>query len=226
MRQIILSLALIASAVPALAHPHMFMDTSLQVRLDSSGAVAAVQITWAYDELSSLQYIADLGLDMDGDGVLTADEKAVLSGFDMNWDAGFAGDSYVLVGGVDVPLSRPRDFSADYVDGKIISVHVRDLAVPAPVGPDAGPMAGGDVVVQVYDPGFYAAYTVQAAAVTGPDGAPALACAAQIFVPDLTAADQILLDALAEYTVDENVEDNFPAVGAAYAEEVRITCGA
>jgi polyphosphate kinase len=216
MRQIILSLALIAPAAPALAHPHMFMDTSLQVMLDGSGAVASVQITWVYDDLSSLQYIADLGLDMDGDGVLTADEKAVLSGFDMNWDAGFAGDSYALLGGVDLGLSRPRAFSADYLGGKIVSTHVRDLSAPVPLS------AGQEMIVQVYDPGFYAAYTIREAAISFA-GAPR-ACTAQMFEPDRSAADEALLAALAEYAADEDIEADFPAIGAAYAEEVRVSC--
>jgi ABC-type uncharacterized transport system substrate-binding protein len=213
-----LAFALALTPAPARAHPHMFLDTSLQVMLDASLRVASVQITWVYDDLSSLQYIADLGLDMDGDGVLTAAERETLTGFDMNWDEGFAGDSYVLVGGVDMPLSRPRDWTADYVDGRIVTSHIRDLQSPSPAN------AAGEVIVQTYDPGFYAAYTIKSAIVTGPDGAVLPACAAQIFVPDLDAADQILLAALAEYTADEDIEADFPAVGAAYAEEVRVTC--
>ena len=35
---------------PARAHPHMFLDTSLQVMLDASLRVASVQITWVYDD--------------------------------------------------------------------------------------------------------------------------------------------------------------------------------
>ena len=212
-----LFLPLATLATPALAHPHMFLDATVQVLLNDQGAAASVQITWVYDDLSSLQYIADLGLDMDGDGALTPDETAALTGFDMNWDAGFAGDSYALVGGVDVGLSRPRAPTADYVNGKIITSHIRDL--PQPVPP------GQEMIVQVYDPGFYAAYTIVKAQVLGTDGTPAPACISQIYEPDLNAADQALLAALAEYSADVDIESDFPAIGAAYAEEVRVLCG-
>ena len=217
MRRHALTLALTLLPAPALAHPHMFLDTSVDVIFNDAGQAASVRITWVYDDLASLQYIADRGLDMDGDGVLTPDEKAQLKGFDMNWDAGFPGDSYALVGGVDQGLSRPRDYTADYKDGKIITTHMRDLSAPVAL------TGGQELVVQVYDPGFYAAYTLQSAALEY--GGAARACAAQIWVPDRDGADEALLAALAEYSADEDVEADFPAIGAAYAEEVRVRCG-
>lgn len=212
-----LAAPLVFAATPALAHPHMFLDTAVEVMFDTAGQVGSVKISWVYDELSSLQYIADLGLDMDGDGALTEGEKATLTGFDMNWDAGFPGDSYALMGGVDLGLSRPRDFSADYVAGRIITTHIRDLAAPAALS------AGQELLIQTYDPGFYAAYSITGAAISFA-GAPR-ACGAEIYVPDRDAADEALLAALAEYGADVDVEAEFPAIGAAYAEEVRVTCG-
>ena len=212
-----LTLALTLLAAPALAHPHMFLDTSVDVLFNDAGQAASVRITWVYDDLSSLQYIADRALDMDGDGALTPAEKASLTGFDMNWDPGFPGDSYALVGGADQGLSRPRDYTADYQDGKIITTHIRDLPAPLPLD------IGQTLTLQVYDPGFYAAYTLQSAALEY--GGTARACAAQIWEPDRDGADEALLAALAEYTADEDVEADFPAIGAAYAEEVRVTCG-
>ncbi len=216
---LILSLAapLVFAAPPALAHPHMFLDTAVEVMFGADGAAESVLITWVYDDLSSLQYTADLGLDMDGDGVLTPEEKATLTGFDMNWDPGFPGDSYALLGGAEVGLSRPRDYTADYKDGRIITTHIRDLSRPLPLN------IGQTLTIQVYDPGFYAAYAITGAALSYA-GAPR-ACSAQIFMPDRTAADEALLAALAEYGADEDVEADFPAIGAAYAEEVRVTCG-
>lgn len=216
LRPLCLTLTAALLPAPALAHPHMFLDTAIEVMFDSAGRAASVAITWTYDDLSSLQYIADLGLDLDGDGALTDAEKAALTGFDMNWDAGFPGDSYALIGGVDAALSRPRGYSADYKDGKITTTHIRDLANPAAL------TGGAELIVQVYDPGFYAAYAIKAAAISYAGAA--RACSAQIFVPDRDAADQVLLDALAEYGASEDVEADFPAIGAAYAEEVRVSC--
>ncbi|MDZ7906278.1 MAG: DUF1007 family protein [Cypionkella sp.] len=141
-----LTLALTIMAAPALAHPHMFLDTAVEVMFGPSGTADSVMITWVYDDLSSLQYTADLGLDMDGDGALTPDEKANLTGFDMNWDAGFPGDSYALLNGAELALSRPRGYTADYKDGRIITTHIRDLSAPVPLD------IGQTLTIQTYDP--------------------------------------------------------------------------
>ena len=212
------AIALTLAPSAALAHPHIFLDTSVEVLFGASGAAESVKITWVYDDLSSLQYIADRALDMDGDGVLTPEEKAILTGFDMNWDPGFPGDSYALLDGVEQGLSRPRDYTADYKDGRIITTHIRDLSAPVPLD------IGQTLTIQIYDPGFYAAYSILGAALNYGSG-PSRACSAEIWEPDRDAADEALLAALAEYSADEDVEADFPAIGAAYAEEVRVTCG-
>jgi polyphosphate kinase len=50
-------------------------------------------------------------------------------------------------------------------------------------------------------------------------------CTAEIFQPDLAAADTAFAAALEEY-YGSDLEGDFPAVGAAYADEVRLTCPA
>jgi ABC-type uncharacterized transport system substrate-binding protein len=131
----------------------------------------------------------------------------------MQWDPGFPGDTYALLGGIDQPMSRPKDWTASYAEGKITSTHLRSFAAPVPVGAEP-------LVVQAYDPGYYVAYAVTGPAlVTGGTG-----CTARVFVPDLDAAQDALLAALEEYTPDVDLEAAFPAVGANFAEEVRVTC--
>ncbi|HSF65027.1 MAG TPA: DUF1007 family protein [Paracoccaceae bacterium] len=210
------ALAVIAAlaAGPAAAHPHIFIDTELEVIFDAAGQATHVRVTWIYDDFYSLLMIEDRGLDPDGDGQLTAQEHASLQGFDMAWDADFPGDTYVLAGGQAVALGRPADWTAAYVDGRIVSTHLRAL--------DPAVAAGADpLVVQVYDPGFYSAYYITGQPVL--TGAPP-GCAAQVFEPDRDAADAILQAALDELAGTADLEMAFPAVGAAYAEEARITC--
>jgi ABC-type uncharacterized transport system substrate-binding protein len=199
----------------ALAHPHVWIDTKIEVILNAANEATGVRISWTYDDLYSLYVVGDMGLDPDWDGKLTPEEEAKLSGFDMNWDPGFPGDTYVLQGEAELALSRPKDWGASYAGGKITSTHVRTFAAPVPVGAEP-------LIVQVYDPGYYTAYTIAFdPVVTGGKG-----CLAETFVPDLDAADQALRDALAEFTPDVDLEMQFPAIGRSYAEEVRVTCGA
>lgn len=198
----------------AMAHPHIYVDTGIEVVFDVEGRAEAVRITWVYDEFYSLVLVEERGLDADHDGNADAAERAALSGFDMNWQPGFAGDTYVLSGGREIALGSAQDWTADYRDGRLSSVHLRRLTAPVDL---ADPL-----MVQVYDPGFYTAYTI--AFPPEMTGLPA-GCTAQVYGPDRDAADEELLAALAEYGADQDVEADFPAIGAAFSEEVRVTCG-
>jgi ABC-type uncharacterized transport system substrate-binding protein len=198
----------------ALAHPHVFIDATVEVIFDDQGLAEAVRIGWTYDEFFSMLIVEDRGLDPDYDAVLTPEAEAQLAGFDMQWDPGFPGDTYVLMGGVALGLGRPEAYSASYDGGKITSTHVRRFAEPVAV-------ADVPLIVQVYDPGFYTAYAIVGeTGLSGRDD-----CTAQVFVPDRTAADEALLAALAEVAADVDIEMAYPAIGAAYAEETRVTCG-
>ncbi|MFP5479969.1 MAG: DUF1007 family protein [Alphaproteobacteria bacterium] len=214
MRAVSFLLASLAAG-PALAHPHVWIDTKVEVILNERNEATGVRIDWTYDELYSLYVIADRGLDPDGDEVLTEAEVAQLSGFDMAWDEGFAGDTYALLGEAPLELSGPQEFSASYAEGKVTSSHLRVFAAPVPVGEVP-------LVIQAYDPGYYVAYSIPHDPVlTGGAG-----CSARVFVPDLDEAQETLLAALSEYAPDVDLEAEFPAVGANFAEEVRVTCAA
>ncbi len=203
------------AAAPAVGHPHVFIDAKIEVILNAENSATGVRISWTYDDLYSLYVVGDMGLDLDWDGKLTADEEARLAGFDMNWELGFPGDTYALLADRELALSRPQDWSASYAEGKITSTHLRTFDVPVPVGAEP-------LIVQVYDPGFYTAYAIAFDPVlTGGTG-----CEAVAYEPDLDAADEALKAALAEYSADVDLEADFPAVGKNYSEEVRVTCAA
>ena len=204
-----------ALAGGAFSHPHIFVDAAIEVIFDDQHRATALRVTWAYDDLFSLMIVEERNMDPDFDGILTPEETAAIQGFDMAWDAGYPGDTYALLGEVPQALSGPSDWVATYADGRLTSTHLRRFEAPVPV-------ADQPLVVQVYDPSFYTAYTIAAA--TTLTGAPD--CTAQTFEPDREAADQILQDAIAEQAGSSDIEGAFPAIGADYSEEVRITCAA
>ncbi len=201
----------------AYAHPHIFIDAGLELIFDDQTKLSAVRVTWAYDEFYSLLILEDKGLDPDGDGVLTDTEQKSIQGFDMNWTPGFAGDLYALQNDMPLPLSGPLDFTATLKDGRLISTHLRrfDPAIA---------MTDAPLRLQIYDPEYYTAYTVASDPVLqGHTG-----CRARIVVPDPTEASKAFEAALAtlgtDQTLDDLAVDNFPAIGATFAEEVQLTC--
>lgn len=201
-------LGLVVLAGPARAHPHVFMETGLEVLRDAEGRAVSLRVTWTYDPFFSLVLITERGLDPDGDGSLTPEETAALQGFDMSWEPGFAGDTYAFAGDRAVTLSGPRDGVARYEGGRIVSSHIRDLAEPV----------GGLLVVKNYDPTYYTEYTIREVLAEG--------CGTEIIAPDLTEAERELQAALAAIPADVDVEMGFPEVGAVFAQEVRVTCDA
>ena len=191
------------------------MDTVIEVFVNDNNEAESLQITWTYDDFYSLSTVSDMGLDPDGDGRLTPEENAELSGFDMKWIEGFEGDTYARMGDKPLVLSGPRDWTARYEGGRLISTHMRDLEHPVKIGAEP-------LVIRAYDPTYYVAHFIDPpATVSGGSG-----CQAMIFGHDENAAEAALQAALQNYNPDMNPEADFPAVGAIFSDEVQVTCGA
>ena len=76
-----------AALLPSLAgaHPHIFVDTGVELIADDAGRLAQVKVTWAYDDYYSLLIAQDLGIDQDFDGQASDADRETLIGFDMKW---------------------------------------------------------------------------------------------------------------------------------------------
>ena len=198
-------------AAPAAAHPHIFVDAGLTLLRDASGRVTAVDVTWRYDELYSLLLTEDYGLDPDYDLRLTEAEVAAVLGFDLNWADDFTGGLVLRQDGLDLGLGAPEPVSLQLLEtGQIETTHRRTVS-----GAGAGP-----ITAQVYDPGFYVAFEM----ILPVTVADASACAIDLIRADLDAAYAGLDAALADIGGVVAAEDNFPAVGALFADKVEITC--
>ncbi|WP_372836729.1 DUF1007 family protein [Puniceibacterium confluentis] len=206
MRTLMLCLAL--SPLPALAHPHMFVDSRLDLVLDDARNVTGLSLSWTYDDFTTLLILEDMGLDPDGDAQLSDAELAQLKGFDLvEWPEGFEGDLYFYHDGEQVPLDHPVPATVAVTDGRIVATHTRSLT-PTP--------AEGLQILQ-YDPTYYVAYTL-----SGGVHLPA-PCTATVTEPNPDAATQALAREL-----DQVPADQFSPLrlGIHYAQDVRITCNA
>lgn len=216
-----LSLALMCLApLPAAAHPHVFVEAQVALVFDGE-ALVGVRLSWTYDDFFSLLLTEDLGVDPDGDMVLTEQEQQVVRASVLDWPADYSGD--LVVTGPDGVLELgPRiDADVQVIEGRIIESHLRLLSDPVVPGPAVSDAVSG-VSVQVYDPFYYVAYAVVGdIAVEGTQ-----ACAAAYIPADLEAAYALLDELLyGRPASDVGADEEFPMVGVVFADTVRVTCG-
>lgn len=207
-----LTLLLAGQSLPAIAHPHVYIETGLVLELNDAAEVTGVRVTWLYDEFYSLLVMQDMGLDEDADGALTPDELAQVDGWDMKWVEGYAGDLYLTAAdGAAVRLGPPVPVSTEVREGRLQSVHVRPLDVPVP--------ARG-LALKAYDPEFYTAYDLNlGVTITAPAGAPA--CLFNIDQPDRDEAFRAAQAVMAEFPEDA---EEVPLLGHLFADTVIIQC--
>ena len=200
-------------ASPLAAHPHIFVDTGLDLRFDAEGRLTEVKVTWAYDEFYSLLITEDRGLDPDFDGVLTPTELADLTGFDMQWTEGFNGDLVIMQEGRELPLSGPMEATAVFNDGRITTTHVRRV--------DPDQQVGARIDVKPYDATYYTAYDITLPVrISGLD-----ACRHSIDMPDIDARLREMRDLLNTLDMDTTPQDEgLPDIGGLLASTVMVTC--
>lgn len=202
----------LSATLPAGAHPHIFVDAGLRLVQGDAGQIVAVDVTWRYDALYSMLLASDYGLDPDHDLELTQDEITATLGFDLNWGGGFEGGLVLRQDGVALELGPPKPVSLRMLPtGQIETTHRRPVLDAAPSVP---------LEAQIFDPEFYIAFEM----ILGTVLTDAPGCSADLVRADLDAAYAILEAALADIGGAVAAEDNFPPVGAHFADRVVVTC--
>lgn len=212
----LLAILLCTAPFPALAHPHIFVDTGVEITMDAAGALSHVKITWTYDEYYSLLITEDLKIDQDFDGVLTDEDNALLTGFDMNWTPGFNGDLVALLDDAPLELSGPQVPTAILRNGRITTTHVRQVkGTPS--------LAGHVLSLLAYDETYYTAYDVTLPVKVEP----ASTCTLDKIAPDIDGELEQMRQMLLTINADADLEENeIPLIGGRFATEIRVSCPA
>ncbi len=71
----------VATAGPALAHPHIFIDAKVEIGFDAQGRVAQLHHSWTFDTAFSVWMVQ--GLDANGDGLVSPEEMQDLANENM-----------------------------------------------------------------------------------------------------------------------------------------------
>jgi len=166
-------------AVPAQAHPHVFVSARAEILYGPNGAVTALKHVWSFDEAYSA-YITQ-GLDKNGDGKLTPDELAELAKVNMESlpDVGFF--TIAKANGKAQEFGTPTDAALAY-DNKILTLtYTLPLKTPA--------VANRSFGIEIGDPTYFVAFDIADStdAVTTRDAPKG--CVVRIARPPKLAAD-------------------------------------
>ena len=123
------------------AHPHVFIDTKVEVKADS------IRITWIFDEMSSSIIVSDY--DKNKDKKLDAEEIAVMEKEHFKTLANYSYFLHLFDGNKEYSLKKTSDFSASY-NGKQLTY---TYSIPKP------PMK--KYAMHFYDPEMYVALIIK-----------------------------------------------------------------
>lgn len=132
----------------AAAHPHVWIDARSEVVFDGQQRIAALRVSWRFDEFYSL--FAVEGLDKNGDGALDADELRPLAELNVTNLKEYRYFTQVTVDGAEAAYGPVTDYGSTFEDG-ILGL---DFVIPLqqPVDPRTA-----QVSLKSYDPTFYIA---------------------------------------------------------------------
>jgi len=132
----------------ARAHPHVWIDARSTVVFDDQQRIAALRVSWRFDEFYSLFAIE--GLDTDGDGKVSDAELRPLAELNVTSLKEYRYFTYVTADGADLPYGPVSEYASRFEDG-ILSL---EFVIPleTPVDPRRA-----QVSFRSYDPTFYIA---------------------------------------------------------------------
>ncbi len=142
-------LAAVLAAVPAAAHPHVFVEARSEVVFDGAQRIAAVRQVWRFDE--AFTAFAVQGLDENGDGTLSREELQPLAR--INVESLKEYDYFTFLGRDrdSFAFTDPQEYWLDFYDGRLTLFFT--LPLKEPVVADAG-----EVTLDVYDPEYFVAF--------------------------------------------------------------------
>src|SRR4051794_1909899 len=126
---LILALAALACASPALAHPHVWVTSKAQIVFAPDGKVTAIRHAWTFDAAYST-YVTQ-GLDKNGDGTLTPDELQDLAKENAESLVEFDYFTFLKANGAKPAFAAPRDYGMTVDNGQVTLAFVLPLKAPA-----------------------------------------------------------------------------------------------
>ncbi|WP_244534604.1 DUF1007 family protein [Hyphomicrobium sp. CS1GBMeth3] len=206
-----LGMLLALLAVPAQAHPHVWVTVETTV-LYQSGSINGLQHKWTFDDMYTAMAIQ--GLDTNGDGQYSREELEELAQVNIDGLKEFGYFTAAKLGKAAIKAKPPIDYYLEYKDG-LLSLHFT-LPFEQPVLADAP-----DFNFAVFDESFFIAFDFEKNEPVKLAGAPE-GCAANIGIPENELAD---LQALNQsFGGQLTTGDANQGMGLGYARTVTLGC--
>lgn len=209
---LVIAVAFAMPALPARAHPHIFVDGGIDFVFREDTVLETLEVTWLYDEFETLYTLSSRDLSLNDKGDLDEADRQELVRQLSDWPDDFDGSAHLSIDGQDVDLQWPSNLDARMVDGRLELTFDRRLVTPLDV-------AHHKVETAFYESTyFYAFYITNPPRLINDNGH----CSARVhkFDPDAQTAD--LRSMLSGLSREET-----PAianVGALLADKVDLLC--
>jgi ABC-type uncharacterized transport system substrate-binding protein len=196
-----------ASAMPALAHPHVFVTMKSEIVYGADGTVAAVKHAWTFDDMFSTYAVQ--GLASKEKGVYTREELAPLAEVNVTSLKEYEYFTNGKASGQKIEFADPKDYWLEFKD----SVLVLHFTLPVKT-----PVKGQAADFEIYDPSYFIDFSFDDKDPVTLAGAPA-PCKLNVAKPGDTASPQG--KRLSESFFNNPDSGNF---GAQYANKIAIKC--
>jgi nickel/cobalt transporter (NicO) family protein len=207
--------ALVLFAVPAAAHPHVWIEARSDVVFDDRGRIIAINHEWTMDEMYTEAAVD--GLDKNGDGTYSADELEQLTKENIESLKEYSYFTYLRAGNRQIAFADVVE-AGQLWNNKRLKLHFQ-LPLQEPIDPKTAA-----VIYRVYDPGFFIAIEFQ-----GKDAISALGplpegCRLDLQAPvsDQQTAETKAMLATKGVEWQAPPEEDF---GAMFAQPIAVLCG-
>jgi ABC-type uncharacterized transport system substrate-binding protein len=202
----LLALAGLFVAVPASAHPHVWITMNSELVYAPDGSVTGIRHHWSFDDMFSAY--ATQGLEAKEKGKFTREELSDLAKVNIDSLKEFDYFTVATVDGIKTALNPPApDYWLDYKD-EVLTLHFT-LPLKAPV-------KARELKVEVYDPTFFISFELAKETPVRLVNAPAQ-CKLAIQPPRK-------LSFWEEKKLAEESADSPNNLGAAFVNKILVTC--
>ena len=141
----------VMGAATAAAHPHVFIETSLELNF-SNGVPDSIQVQWRFDDFFSRLILVDFAGTATGPLDNAQVEQLRVGAFENLADYNYF--TAILVNDTPIKITETRDFTAE-VDQRAL-VYTFSIPLQQPGGPSMQVVSdSGEIVIGSYDESFY-----------------------------------------------------------------------